>query len=139
MPYYLEVSIGDFAILFTFLFYFLLDILPTLVLHIQYYLKNRCSKLELDTGSNVIAYSSLIKNYEYPSAKIKSFDYYRAYGKGSGWNSFGRYRYYKIVFEDNTQIFITCLMVNDIENTLEDLLSLKAQKHFQFLNVLLYS
>jgi hypothetical protein len=49
---------------------------------------------------------------------------------------FGMYRYNKIIFNYDTKIFITCLMINDIENTLEDLLRLKAEKHFRLLNLL---
>ena len=69
------------------------------------------------------------KPLNYSFSEIESLQYYRSWGKGSGWHSFGEYRYYKIIFKDKREIVITCLMINDIENTLEMLLRMKAERH----------
>jgi hypothetical protein len=136
VKYYLKINLNDSAFLLGFLFFFILDILPTIILHIQYYLKNRNSVLILDTQSKTLNYSNNLETLTYKFNDISKLQYFRNYGKGSGWNSFGMYRYYKIIFNDNNVIFITCLMINNIENTLEVLLALKAENHGKFLNLI---
>ena len=44
--------------------------------------------------------------------------------------------HYKIVFNDGQELNITCLMINQIENTLEMLLRREAEKHFKLLNLI---
>jgi hypothetical protein len=136
VKYFLKIDMDSWAVKFSFSFYFIIDVLPTLILHIQYYLKNRNLKMEVDTNSRKFEIVTSSKTFDYSFDDIISLDYFRPYGKGSGWNSFGMYRYYKIVVKDGAEYFITCLMINDIENTLENLLRIKAEKHFKFINLL---
>jgi hypothetical protein len=119
-----------------FLFFFFIDILPTIILHLQYLIKNwratffifsEAKRLEYRKGSTVLSYS-----FE----DIYSLQYFYNLGKGSGWNSFGEYRFYKIIFKDKTEMVITCLMINDIDHTLEMLLGMKSEKHASILNLL---
>ena len=121
------LSIG-FIIIFPIIF--LIDSLPAIIMHIQYLLKNRKSVLILNTESKELIFESQGKEkLAYSFNDIISLDYYRSYGKGSGWHAFGQYRYYKITFIDKKEIIITCLMINDIENTIEMLLRMGATKH----------
>ena len=121
---------SDIAAFIVFSFFFLIDSLPTIIVHIQYLLKNRKSLLILNTETKELIFESQGKEkLAYSFNDIISLDYYRSYGKGSGWHAFGQYRYYKITFKDKTVIFITCLMINNIENTLEMLLRMQANKH----------
>jgi hypothetical protein len=128
---YLDITnkFDSSAFLFVFVFFFLIDILPTIIVHTQYWLKNYKAILTINTGSKGLKYETPTKQLNYSFDDIESLQYYRSWGKGSGWHSFGEYRYYKIIFKDKTEIVITCLMINDIENTLEMLLRMKAERH----------
>ena len=127
--YYLKINIYGNAYIIVLTVYFFIDILPTIIVHTQYWLKNHKAIFKINTVSKELSYEIPEKNLRYSFADIASLEYYWNFGKGSGWNSFGQYRYYKIIFKDNTQIVITCLMINDIENTLEILLRMEAEKH----------
>jgi hypothetical protein len=133
--FYLKMDINNPALLWTLILYFLIDMLPTMILHIQYYLKNRHATFIMDSEQKRFSYEAPNSKLNYTFDDIASLEYYRPYGIGSGWNSFGQYRYYKIMLKDKTEVFITCLMVNDIENTLENLFHKKAIKHFKFINL----
>lgn len=125
------------AAIFVFCFFFPIDTLPTLILHIQYWLKNHGAVFTLDTESHELTYEKSGKIWHYSFSDIDSFVYYRNLGKGGYWNSFSWYRYYKITLKDNTKIYITCLMVNDIENTLPLLMRMKNSGwHARWLNVI---
>lgn len=129
--YVMKFSITDFMIGYT--FYFFIDMLPTIILHIQYWFKNHGAILNIDTDADNISYEKSNRQYQYSFSDIEALHYYRNLGKGSGWNSFGQYRYYKIIFHDRNEIVITCLMINNIENTLEGLLKMKAETHAKLL------
>ncbi len=131
--YILKSRLDNIAAFYTFLFVFLTDTLPTIIVHTQYWLKNRNVILILNTGMKELVCKTPIKQFKYSFSDIISMDYYRNLGKGSGWNSFSMYRYYRIVFKDKTEVVITCLMINDIENTLEMLLRIKAERHSKLL------
>ncbi len=113
--------------------FLLIDTLPTLIVHTQYWLKNHGSTFIIDTQTKELMYGMPKKQVSYSFNDISLLQYFRSLGKGSGWHSFGEYRYYKIIFKDKTEIVITCLMINDIENTLEMLLRMKAERHAKVL------
>src|SRR5258707_536155 len=89
--------------------------LPTLVVHFQYLIKNYECILAIDSESRVLEFDSRRLHLEYSFDEIVAFKYYRTYGKGSGWQAFGMYRYFKIEFKDGNYILITCLMINKID------------------------
>lgn len=134
--YLLAFRFDRLAVVITFLFFFFIDTLPTIIVHVQYWIKNHDAVLILDTGTKELSYESKKQHLKYSFSYICSLQYYRPYGKGSGWHSFGQYRYYKIIFNDKTELNITCLMINDIENTIEMLLRMKAEKHFKLVCVI---
>lgn len=107
---------------------FILSVLPVIIVHTQYYIANRGASLIIDTDKKILMYSSKIKQYEYSFDDIQFLYHYVSYGGGSGWYTFDEYRFFKIVFNDNKEIIITCLMMNDIKHTLEKLLGKVAEK-----------
>lgn len=107
----------------------LTDILPTIIVHIQYLIRNWKCALLLDTGDRILTYKSPGKSLEYSFDDINSLHYYFSYGRGSGWYSFESYRYCRIVFNDQSQVIVTCLMINKIEKKLGQLPGIDMDKH----------
>ena len=126
--YFFKFNLNNKGFLYVLIFILLADTLPTIIVHIQYLIANSGAILQINTESKEILYKTSKITVEKPFSDIISFKYYRSYAKRSGWHSFGQYRYYKIIFTDKTKIVITCLLINDIENTLENLLRLSAEK-----------
>ncbi|MEO6837729.1 MAG: hypothetical protein ABI261_03355 [Ginsengibacter sp.] len=133
---YWKNNLDNKAYISVFLFFLVIDILPTIIIHIQYWIKNHGIIFIINTETKKLQYEGLYKIIEFSFDDISSLQYYPSLGKGSGWHSFGEYRYYKIIFKDKTEIVITCLMVNDIEDTLEMLLHLKAERHSKVLSLI---
>lgn len=113
------------------LFFFIVDILPAIVLHLQYRSTNSDATLIIDRPGQRILYRKSSLTIEQQFSDINSFELVSSYGGGQnnvGWYAFGEYRYCKIGFRDNTQIVVTCLMMNDIQNTFESLLGIKLKR-----------
>ena len=121
--------------LYAFLVLFVIDLLPAIILHVQYLVKNWTVILTIDTKSKTVFYQSKETSFTQNFDDIFLAEYVMSYGfKGSaGFYSFAEYRYQKIYFKDGTSIIITCLMINDIKNTLEMLLRLKAKEKFKII------
>ena len=131
--YLLKINLNNIAFIYIAIFCLLIDTIPTVILHTQYWIKNHEVVFLINTDVKELQYETPTKQLKYSFTDITSLQYYRNLGKGSGWNSFGEYRYYKIIFNDEIEIIITCLMINDIENTLEMLLCMKAEEHAKLL------
>ena len=103
-----------FAYIFAFLF--LTDLLPAIILHVQYFIQNRQAVLTISKSDKTISYSNSRLNRSHHFDEIAIFKYVACQsGMGSpGWYSFGDYRYCHIGFNNGTEIIITCLMVPDI-------------------------
>jgi hypothetical protein len=129
--YFFKFSFNVLIIIYA--IFFFIDMLPTIIIHVQYWIKNHGAVLTINTETKELFYKKHAKQVKYSFTDIDLLQYYRNLGKGSGWNSFGQYRYYKITFNDKKQIVITCLMINNIENTLEMLLQIKAERHSKLL------
>jgi hypothetical protein len=127
----LEISLNSDAFIITICIFFVIDALPTLIAHFQYWMKNKGNEVIIDTQEKLIDFKSKKGEISYSFDQIKSVHYYCSYAFGSGWHSFGQYRYYKIIFEDGNQIFITCLMVNSIEKVIPMLLRINEEKHLK--------
>lgn len=123
-----------FWFIYVFLFFF--SVVPTLFLHIQYYFRNRGAVLIINSDSETLSFVQANILLQHALSEIKNIEGVASYGKGTGWYSFGEYRYCKINFTDNTNIIITCLMVNDIENVLKRLLKKDIDKRFRFLAII---
>jgi hypothetical protein len=121
---------------YVFIFRFLTDILPVMIVHGQYLIQNGNATLVIDMEQKVLQYKINTKSIEYSFNDIQSLHYYVSYGRGSGWYSFEVYRYFRIVFNDQSEIIITCLMINRIEKKLDQLLGIKADKHLKVLAII---
>lgn len=119
--------------IFVYGFMFLFNILPTLFLHIQYYLRNKGAELIINCELATLSYTKSNTSLLYHFNEIKRLERVASYGKGTGWYSFSEYRYCKIILDDDSTIVITCLMVNKIEDTLMKLLNKDLEKKFKFL------
>ncbi|MFT3747574.1 MAG: hypothetical protein QM768_04630 [Agriterribacter sp.] len=122
--------------IYIFLFFFIFDILPAIILHLQYLYANSDAILTIDKLTQTIVYRKKGFVIEKQFSDIISSELISSFGGGkynAGWYAFGEYRYCKLVFKDNTIVIITCLMVNDIQNTLESLLRLNFQKSLKVL------
>ncbi len=53
-----------------------------------------------------------------------------SYGRRTGKFSFSRYRFYRIIYNGNNELIVTCALVDNIENNLGELLPLKADTKF---------
>ena len=131
--YYFGWDVPTRLLYYVFAFLFLIDILPTIVVHIQYLVKNWRSVLTIDTEKKILRYERSGTSLERSFDQINSMHYYGSYGRGSGVYSFESYRYVRIVLNDGSQIIITCLMVNNVEKRLEGLTGIKMEKHLRVL------
>ena len=112
---------------------FILDTAPALILHLQYFLENKHSMLKIDNVQKKLSFTSpRLKTELIDFDLIKSLKFYASYGSGAGYYSFAYYRYYKLELVDGRYFFITCLMINKIEEKLEKLLEKKAEENFCF-------
>jgi hypothetical protein len=115
------------ALLHVFLGFFLLDGLPALLVHIQYWLTNRNTVLKIDKEYQRLTYITTNETKVYRFEDIALLQHVASYGGGS-WYSFSEYRYFKITFDDKSEIVVTCLMMSNIKERLELLLGRKAEK-----------
>ena len=118
------------------LFFFLLNVLPVLLLHFQYLSKNWKATLEIDTRKQLIRYTNHDETKIVSFHNISELKYFATHGhistKGSSlFYTFDPYRYYSIKSNDGTTIIVTCLMINDLENSLEPLIGIKAERKFR--------
>ena len=134
--YFLHINLTDIGFIIAGLLLFTIDTLPTIVIHTQYWKINHNAVLNIDTETKTITYQSPTRSVNYSFQDIDTLHYYYSYVKNTGWHSFGSYRYYKIIFRDSVELIITCFMINDIENTLEQLLGVKAGRRGQLLCLL---
>jgi hypothetical protein len=119
---------------------FLLNILPVLILHLQYLVKGSHSVV-IDSINKTVEFKKQSSTGKYSFEQIISVDYYATHGhiskKGSSlWYTFDPYRFYKITFNDNQVAYVTCLNIRNIENTLEPLLGIQAEWNFRALPLL---
>ncbi len=77
---------------------FIINVLPVIIVHTQYYLANRGANLIIDLNKRVLIYSTKTQRYKYSFGDIKILDHHVSYGGGSGWYTFGEYRYYRVIY-----------------------------------------
>ncbi len=130
---FLHINLTNIGFIAGGLFLFTIDTLPTIVIHAQYWKINHNALLIVDTETEYVSYKSSIQNVKYSFQNIAVLHYYHSYERNSVHFSFGSYRYCKIIFRDGVELIITCLMITDIENTLEQLFGIKAGRHSQLL------
>ncbi len=130
--YFFGFSIRSFIYVYLFLFLFVFDFLPTILLHIQFLIRTGNDIVILNRKNRTIEYKSKTDS-KHNFDDITVLEYVASYGGGSGWYSFGEYRYYKIVFKDESSLIINCLMLEDIKHRLEPILGKTANKKLKVL------
>lgn len=111
---------------------FIISILPVLLLHGQYFLKNRGMIFTINSTDKKIQYNKngIIKELEF--SDINRLISFRSYGYRS-WYLFEAYEYLKIITNERDEILVTCLLIPDAKSRFEDLLEIKAEEKFRFL------
>lgn len=117
----------NIALLCVFLIFFLLDGVPALLVHIQYWTTNRNTVLKIDKEHQRLTYITPNGTQVHHFDDIALLQHVASYGGGS-WYSFSEYRYFKITFNDKSEIIVTCLMMSNIKELFELLLGRKAEK-----------
>lgn len=93
-------------------------LLPSIVLHINYLIKNCDGPLVVNANEGVITVGKENKLIQYPISDVTRLTFYSTYSAYSGNLSrliFDSYRYVKIEIDNKEIIYVTCLMVNEIE------------------------
>ena len=134
--YYFGWNIPTPFLYYVIAFLFLIDVFPVIILHTQYLIKNWKCVLLIDSEKRILKYTSSGKLEHHTFDDITILHYYVSYGRGTGWYSFESYRYFRIVFNDKSEVIITCLMINRIEKKLEQLFGVKAEKHLRVLAII---
>ena len=107
------------VIVVTLSFSLIASIIPTALVHIQYKMENRGGLFIVDSDRKKVSYNSAKIKIEKNIDEIDYIQYVCYYNKyDEGLYSFTRYKYFKIVFKDNAEIIITCLMMSEIKNTI---------------------
>lgn len=96
--------------------------LPTLMLHFQYLRHDSGCELLVDLNTRIVSYSNATTSVEFAFDDIKQLQFCVSFGRHTGVYSFAFHRYFKIILHNGAEVIITCLMMNDIENTLPLLL-----------------
>lgn len=117
-------------IVILFLLFFLV---PSIFLHIQYLVYNAASPVVISWEKQTIEVGKAEAKRIYHTSELKEIIYCAAICRRPGAPStflFDSYRYYKLCFSDAPPLYITSLMVNDIESVMELLPGPKTQKKF---------
>lgn len=122
----------DFPLYVTTAFVLIFSIIPTLSIHINYFLKNRNSIFRFDRFKGDISYADDKINFIYSFTDIDRLERYSSYGASSTWYTWSAYRYFKFVLKDGNEIIITSLML-DIKGDLEQLIGIKAVDEMKLL------
>lgn len=109
---------GNTALLIAYLVFFMLDALPTIVLHLQYLSANRHAILVVREQQRTLSYTRDGEHLDYSFDDIEKILFVAGYGNGA-WYSFSEYRYFVLVFKDGKAILITSLMIKYDKQILE--------------------
>jgi hypothetical protein len=93
--------------------------------------------LIINKEKKVVEFIKGSKKSVFSFQEIVALDYYATEGHFSKtfistWYTFGSYRFYTIRTKDE-DIVITCLMINNIDHVLEDLLAVEAKRNYRMI------
>jgi hypothetical protein len=114
-------------------FFFTVDILPTLILHLQYVLLSNRQRITVDTVGNTIMVVSKNTNDSWRFNEIRSLTYYSSYGAGANWYSFAYHSYCKLQFVAGEELIITNLVISDIKKNLPNMLETDAEFKYKII------
>ena len=107
--------------------FFLLDIMPALIVHVQYLIKNSGVVLTVDASQKKLTFDDKGHLTEVQFSDLTRLIRVASYGSKTGVYSFGNYRYYKLILKDGSQFIVTCLLINKIEENLISLLNFEEE------------
>ncbi len=106
---YILIALGMFLIFF----------LPTIYIHIEYYLKNRDAELRIDYQNKYVEYKQKENTTSFRFKEIKWAEQNKTPAmvenrilKMLPWDT---YNYSKIILNDGKELYITCLLVNELK------------------------
>ena len=118
--YFYGFNFNNIVFWSVFSFRLITDIIPTVFIHFLYFYKNFNSLLQINIENKSVNYLSNKNNITFNFNEIKSIKCYCSFGRKS-WYSFESYRYCKIELLNSEAIYISSLMVQDIENMFKKL------------------
>jgi hypothetical protein len=127
---------------FFLIFYFTCELIPSSILHYQYYKYNKYTKVNLNTTENTLTIISLDSTKTFHFNQIKNVtlalvsSLYR--GRKGGWSSWDLYHYAFLETENGEQFVITCLLMNDLRELFKVLES-KTTKYWVFFPLIIMS
>ena len=97
---------------------FILFILPTLYIHLEYYFTNRNDILKIDDAKNGVEHTHMNKTIDFDFNDITSIEQFKTpivFEKRASWVPWDTYNYTKILLNNQEQIFITCHMIDEFD------------------------
>lgn len=94
------------------LFFLLTDIIPTIAIHIQYFLWNSNSILEIDRSSGTFYYADKYSKLSFTQTEISTIERVHSFGDKMGWYSFGNYQFTALTVKEQ-RIYLTCLITGN--------------------------
>jgi len=97
---------------------FILFILPTLYIHLEYYFTNRNDILKIDDATNRVEYTYKNKTINFNFNDVVSIEQFKTpivFEKRTPWLPWDTYNYTKIILMNGEQIFITCDMIDEFD------------------------
>ena len=119
-----------------YVFLLLVDVLPTIILHLQYVRANRNAILIVRDQQRTLSYNRNSEQFDYSFDDIEQIFYVAGWGNDQ-WYSFSDYRYFVLSFKDGKKILISCLMIKFTKQSLarmfEKELIIKRRPPFPFI------
>lgn len=134
--YYFGFSIPTPLFYWLFLFAFLIQIFPTIWVHLNYFCKKKDLIIEINEVKKTINYAIKGEEIDISFADIKGLQLFSSYGAGSGVYSFGEYSYCIIKLNSGKEIIITSLLMPKLKNKLMKLFDEKIEFKFKLLALL---
>jgi hypothetical protein len=97
---------------------FLIIFIPTIKIHLEYYIKNRNSNLKVNYKDKVVEYEHKGNKTTFQFEDIQLIDQYRTPAlieKRVGWLPWESYNYAKVKLKDGKQLIITCFLIDEFE------------------------
>jgi hypothetical protein len=117
---------------------FVIDLLPAIILHINYCINDFGSRLTIGKETNTLIYYDSNSSQLFNLSDVVQLNHVVSIGGAntiSGWYAFGDYSFCEIELKNGKKLAVTCLMINHIKKTLEILLKMKANTKMRLLPI----
>ena len=134
--YFLHWRHDVVIIIFFVVGYFVMEVLPSSILHYQYYRYNRHTTLIVNAINKSIVIQEKLEKYEIKVTQITNIFIALTVGtyEGSngGWAAWDLYQYAYIDIQDGKRFVISCLLVNDLWKLFRELGIKATEVHLVF-------